>query len=156
MTLSRAGMPLGKTDRNRLSRLTVVELPRADELVADEERRRPELERAVAAVLRPFAFVAAARCACLDWPATSCAWRRCAPRAAARLKRRPHSGQTNAPLPVVERACVAAERFLVELVFVALVLRLERAFAICSSLRLDVQTILETRRVSTRASRCRR
>lgn len=58
------------------------------------------LALAVALLFRVDAWRTVARrfVACADLPATPCARLRCAPSAAARVKDRPHSGQTNWPL----------------------------------------------------------
>src|SRR6266571_9012294 len=81
-------------------------------------------ERAVLVLRVPLLLALRARLrrarAALTAPTTPCAWRRCAPKAAARLNVRPHSGQTNSPVLLLFGACgVVAIWFLAILLAVA-------------------------------------
>src|SRR5690349_12863994 len=90
-TSSRAGMPSGKTDLSRASRLRPFEP--AARLLAPVEPRVPADALAVFAERELLARFAAR----VDCPASLCARLRCAPSAAARPNVRPQSGQTNSP-----------------------------------------------------------
>jgi hypothetical protein len=93
MTSSLAGTPVGNSVCRSVSRSTRAVRGR----LRDADGPRP-LVALVAAVPRrvvPRCFAVA--------PATPCAWRRCAPRAAARPNVRPHSGHLNAVLALLAR-----------------------------------------------------